>query len=201
MVETPSWRSDSFPFRRGVFQGDPISPIIFLMVFNPILQDLKLEEERIGFKVGDLHHVTLPYADDFCLITRDKRTHQNMIERINKNIISMGMKLKPSKCRSVSVSGGKASDIPFYIGDYRIPSIKDEEQKFLGKVLFFSGKQDDTLTLIHDTFMEGLERINKSLVRNEFKLWMYSNYLLPSKRFLLTVHSLTSTSLGSQTNL
>ena len=123
VVETPSWRSDSFPFRRGVFQGDPISPIIFLMVFNPILQDLKLEEERIGFKVGDLHHVTLPYADDFCLITRDKRTHQNMIERINKNIISMGMKLKPSKCRSVSVSGGKASDIPFYIGDYRIPSI------------------------------------------------------------------------------
>ena len=67
VVETPSWRSAPFPFRRGVFQGDPISPIIFLMVFNPILQDLKREEERIGFKIGDSHHVTLPYADDFCL--------------------------------------------------------------------------------------------------------------------------------------
>ena len=100
VVETAGWRSNPFPFRRGVFQGDPISPIIFLMVFNPILQDLKLEEERIGFKVGDSHPVILPYADDFCLLTTNLRTHQKMINRINSNITSMGIKLKPSKCTS-----------------------------------------------------------------------------------------------------
>ena len=33
------------------------------------------------------------------------------------------------------------------------------------------------------------------MVRNEYKLWMYINYLLPSKRFLLTVHTLTATHL------
>ena len=107
----------------------------------------------------------------------------------------MGMKLKPSKCRSFSVTGGKACDVPFYIGDYTIPSIKNEEQKFLGKILFFTGKQEETFSLIFNSFLEGLERINKSMVRNEFKLWIYSNYFLPSKRFLLTVHNLTTTSL------
>jgi hypothetical protein len=33
------------------------------------------------------------------------------------------------------------------------------------------------------------------MVRNEYKLWMYKEYLLPSKCFLLTVHNLTKTQL------
>ena len=107
----------------------------------------------------------------------------------------MEMKLKPSKCSGFSVCSGRASDISFHIGDNVIPSIRDEEQKFLGKLLFFSGKQEDTLSLIENTFKEGMERIQKSEVRSEYKLWIYVNYFLPSKRFLLTVHNLTSTSL------
>ena len=33
------------------------------------------------------------------------------------------------------------------------------------------------------------------MVRKEYKLWIYANYFLPSKRFLLTVHTLTQTQL------
>ena len=59
---------------------------------------------------------------------------------------------------------------------------------FLGKLLFFSGKSDDTLKLIYDTLKEALDRIEASFVRSEYKLWMLKHYLIPSKRFLLTVH-------------
>ena len=76
-------------------------------------------------------------------------------------------------------------------GDYRVPSIQNEEQKFLGRVLSFSGKSKDTLDLLKDTLKEGLERIDESLIRPEYKLWIFKNYLLPSKRFLLTIHTLT----------
>ena len=79
----------------------------------------------------------------------------------------MGIKLKPGQCLSFSVSGGKACDIPFFVGDFEIPSIKNEEQKFLGKILFFTGKQEKTLSLILSTLLEGFDRINKSMVRNE----------------------------------
>ena len=34
VVATKAWKSEPFKFMRGVFQGDPISPIIFLMVFS-----------------------------------------------------------------------------------------------------------------------------------------------------------------------
>ena len=139
--------------------------------------------------------ITLPYADDFCLITSDLRAQKKIIADINDSINSMGMKLKPSKCRSFSISSGKATDIPFHIGEHRIPSIKDEEQKFLGKLLFFSGKSDDTFKLIYDTLKEALDRIEASFVRSEYKLWMLKHYLIPSKRFLLTVHTLPQTHL------
>ena len=37
-VSTKSWSTSPFPITRRVFQGDTMSPIIFLMVFNPILK-------------------------------------------------------------------------------------------------------------------------------------------------------------------
>ena len=77
VVDTPNWRSNPFKFCRGVFQGDPVSPVIFLMAFNPVLLHLKLQEETIGYKLNNAHIVTLPYADDFCLITTHKSTHQS----------------------------------------------------------------------------------------------------------------------------
>ena len=140
VVETSSWRSQPFSFKRGVFQGDPLSPTIFLMVFNPVLQHLQSLEDKYGYKLHTENKtssfITLPYADDFCLITTNLRTHQNIINMINKNINSMGMKLKPVNCRSFSISGGMAKDVPSVIGDEKVPSITDEEQKFLGKLLF-----------------------------------------------------------------
>ena len=65
----------------------------------------------------------------------------------------------------------------------------------LGKLLFFSGKLEESFNMFKDTLKEALDNIEKSYVRNEYQLWIYSNYLLPSKRFLLTIHSLTDTLL------
>ena len=103
VVETKSWRSNPFSFKRGVVQGDPISPIIFPLVFNPILQDIQNQSHK-GYKLGDFSYVTLPYADDFCIISTHKTTHQHLINTIQSHISSMGMKLKPSKCRWFSLS-------------------------------------------------------------------------------------------------
>ena len=166
VVQTKEWRSSPFPFKRGVFQGDHISPIIFLMTFNPIIQSLQNQSQKFGYKLGDFSYVTLPYADDFCLISTHKTSHQNLINQIQSQVSSMGLKLKPSKCRSFSVSGGKPKDVPFYIEDYRIPSIKGEEQKFLGKLLFFKGKPEETFTMFKNIISEGIENIEKAEVKN-----------------------------------
>ena len=107
----------------------------------------------------------------------------------------MGMMLKPSKCRSFSLSRGASKVVDFFIGQSRVPSISEEEQKFLGRVIFYSGKSSDTFEYLREVLSTKLANIDKCLVRNEYKLWIYSKYFLPSIRFLLTVHDVTSTHL------
>ena len=133
-VQTNSFKSNILTFKRGVFQGDLLSRIIFLLVFNPVLQFLQ-ENSKFGYKIKeDEQFITLPYADDLCIITSDKTTQQRLMNKINEQIISMGMKIKPSKCRSFSLSSGKHSVIHFKFGGNSIPSISEEEKKFLGRV-------------------------------------------------------------------
>ena len=167
-----------------------MSPIIFILTFQPII-DFLMKQEKFGYCILDKSIITLPYADDFCLITTNMKTQQRLINQINLHIQSMGMELKPSKCRSFSIKSGKPTKIKFFIDQYSIPSIADEEQKFLGIVLFFTGKSSETYAYMKSNFEEKLNNIDGALIRNEFKMWIFQNYFLPAIRFLLTIHDIT----------
>ena len=143
----------------------------------------------------------MPYADDFLLMTTNLKTHQRIMNRINSQVESMGMRLKPSKCRTFSLKSGKPSQVVFQLDGTRIPTIFEEDQKYLGKLVFPMGKSEETFQLFHATFLEKLENIDSIKNRNEHKLWIYKNYFLPSQRFLLTVHEITSTDLKKLDNL
>ena len=103
------------------------------------------------------------------------------------------MALKPFKCRSFSLVKGKPTCVDFKIGENIVPSILNEEQKFLGKLQFFHGKSQDTFNHLKETFKQKLDNIENLMIRNEQKVWIYKYYFLPSVRFLLTVHDLTQT--------
>ena len=91
---------------------------------------------------------------------------------------------------------GSSKVVDFNIGQHRVPSISEEEQKFLGRVIFYSGKSSETLSYLKKIFSDKLENTEKTLIRPEYKLWIYVHYFLPSIRFLLTVHDVTSTNLA-----
>ena len=81
------------------------------------------------------------------------------------------------------------------ISEHIIPSIQDEEQKFLGKIILYSGKSCETIEYFKKIFSEKLNNINNMVIRDEYKMWIYKFYFLPSMRFLLTVHEITQTHL------
>ena len=57
----------------------------------------------------------------------------------------MGIKIKPTKCRSFSIKSGSPDIIHFDIEGFKVPSIAEQEQKFLGRVLFFPANQQNAL--------------------------------------------------------
>lgn len=194
IVKTKSWQSEIFSFRRGVFQGDPLSPVIFLLIFNPILQHLEANNKH-GYELGGKKVITLPFADDFCLLTRNKKKHQRLQDEVNAKIRSMGLKLKPAKCRSYSICGGKPTNVPFSINNEEIHSIQNEEQKYLGRKIFFDGKDNSVYQYVRKMISTKLENLESTLVRGSFKVNIYKRYLKPSLRYFLTVYDLNKTHL------
>ena len=196
-VKGPGWVSTPFPFRRGVFQGDPLSPIIFLIVFNPIIEYLKMKEDTYGYDLNGSRYITLPFADDFCLITSDKRRHQKIMTEINDITKTMNLTLKPVKCKSISICSGKSTDCTFSLGNVTLKSLKDNPEKFLGSNITFEGKSKNIHELVQVKLRSMTENITTCSIRDEFKLKVYTQYAMPSVRYMLTVHELTDTQLDS----
>ena len=38
IITSKNWQTEPIPFRRGIFQGDTLSPVIFLLAFNSLLK-------------------------------------------------------------------------------------------------------------------------------------------------------------------
>ena len=103
---------------KGVFQGDPLSPTIFIAVFNPLLEYL-ISENKHGYKLdSDNPVISTPFADDFNIITTNSRTHQRIILNVERFAKSMNLILEPTKCKSLSICSGSSKVINFKLSDH-----------------------------------------------------------------------------------
>ena len=107
----------------------------------------------------------------------------------------MNLTLKPSKCRSLSIVSGKYKDISYTLGDHNIDLVREKLEKYLGSLITHTFKSSDHFAFIEKKLKSMLDNISSSLVRNEYKLAVYTRYALPSLRYCLTVHDLTDTQL------
>ena len=206
IVCTKKWKSELFKFLKGVFQGDPFSGIIFLTVFNPLIEYLKTHKETHGYdlKLKDkpaTYVVTTPFADDFNVITRDNTQHQNLVSNVEQKLKTMGLVIKPQKCRSLSIQNGKTVNIQFQIHDnvgnpVKIASVIEKPLKFLGSEVTADNTPNAMFAFICSKLKEKLKNIGNSSLRAEYKLNIFSRYTLPSMRYYLSVHQLHKTHMN-----
>ena len=166
------------------------------MCFNHIIEDLKRFEQDDGYNLEGMSFITLPFADDFNLITRDIRKHKRLMVHLNNLTRSMGLKLKPRKCRSLTIRAGKSEEVVFSLGDDEIGSIlHDKYHKFLGGFYTFHFSAASVATVIKERVSDQLKHLDSTLIRNEYKVRIYADYLLGACRFVLSVHDLTKTQI------
>ena len=212
-----SWESEVFEFLKGLFQGDPYSGTIFLIVFNPLMEYIKKHKDKQGYtiKVEDENEdeepeepnetsvITTPFADDFNLISRNKKLHQKLITDIASKAKTMGLEFKSSKCRSLSIQNGQSTDVTFVMqasltSDMitHIQSVHKKPHKFLGSTVTYTSNPQDYSIELKAKLKTKLENIESSKVRGEHKLAIYERYALPSMRYHLSIHDLHETHLN-----
>ena len=54
-ISTKDWKTHLFPISKCVFQGDTLSPLLFLIAFNPIIQSVVIHPSR-GFSLKLPNH-------------------------------------------------------------------------------------------------------------------------------------------------
>lgn len=87
--------------QRGVKQGDPLSPLIFNAILEPLL--LKLESQS-GYRVtGDTHISSLAFADDLVLLSDNVQQAARQLLDVEAYLSGLGMNLSASKCATFHI--------------------------------------------------------------------------------------------------
>ena len=169
-------------FRRGVKQGDPLSPIIFNLVLDELIESMCQSGE--GIEVGDGRKVpTIAYADDLLLISDTAKSAQRMLKAAISFFEARGMALNIAKCAATTVNVNRSSKSMytvarniFHVGGVAIQQLAPSQQfKYLGKKYNTMGTSKD---FIQDLDVH-LGRVAKSALKSHQKLNVIRTYLLP----------------------
>ena len=96
-------------FRRGIFQGDSLSPLLFVMSMIPL--NLSLRKIKVGYKFNsnkeEINH--LMFMDDIKLVAKDERGLDSLIQTVRVISTDIGMKFGLEKCAMLVMKKGKVS--------------------------------------------------------------------------------------------
>ena len=114
--------------RRGIFQGDSFSPLIFCLAMAPLSGILK--RAKIGVKIDTQTISHLKYIDDLKIYTKNKSELKRSIDLIETFSKDIKMNLGIDKCGIVNVIRGKMDNDKF---DSEIPTLPESDSyKYLG---------------------------------------------------------------------
>lgn len=97
-------KGDKISIERGVRQGDPLSPKLFIAVLEDIFQNISWSKQ--GIWITDKHLSHLRFADDIVIFAKSALELQQMIQNLSKESNKVGLQLNTSKTK-VMTNGPK----------------------------------------------------------------------------------------------
>ena len=88
--------SENFQIKRGVRQGDPISPKLFSTAIETIFQTVDLDK---GINIDGETLTNLRFADDIALTTNNMTEMEEQLNRLNKKSKNIGLKMHKGKTK------------------------------------------------------------------------------------------------------
>ena len=89
--------SEKIPIRKGVRQGDTISPKLFTATLEDIFRSLEWDSK--GININGEHLNNLRFADDIVLFSDSGEDLQKMMEELNTESLKVGLKMNRKKTK------------------------------------------------------------------------------------------------------
>ena len=101
-VRTGHVTADWFQIRKGVCQGCILSPCLFNLYAEYIMQNAELDEARAGIKIAGRNN--LRYADETSLMAESKEELKSLLMKVKEENEKVGLKLNIQKTKIVTSS-------------------------------------------------------------------------------------------------
>ena len=196
--------SEFFPITRGVRQGDPLSPYLFLLCVEPLADAIKNSSSVMGIKVGKEEIVIGQYADDtFFLLDGSENSLLCCLELLELFGECSGLKLNAEKTKAVWLGDVKEISEGL-LSVKKIGWVMDGYFTLLGIDFFLDSKKtvnnnyDKILQKIHNTLQPwyfrwlsllGKIQVIKSLIVPKL-VHLFTALPVPSDAFLKNLDSI-----------
>ena len=131
-------------FQRGLPQGAPESPAIFVAVSDYVLGKLDdgWRNRNIGWNMDNIHLTSIAYADDICLLASSKKDLELMVKECIDGFLAAGLETGLDKAFWTSSTHSPITNLK--IGEHAIPWT--EKITFVGAKIHLCGNSESALT-------------------------------------------------------
>lgn len=179
-LELGNGESAEIRIGRGVFQGDPLSPIIFNYIIDKALEKL---DKDFGYPCGTDRITCMAFADDVTITGDSIAGTQLNVNMLVNELAKSGLHVNSAKCHSLSIITDRHRKVPimettdrFTINGEVIKSITPSTKwKYLG-IHFTGDKIDKQLPDISSK----LERVKNALLKPQVKIELISKVIIPA---------------------
>ena len=173
---------------RGVRQGDPLSPLLFVSVMDEVLQNSK---EDLGVEVNGRHVSHLLYADDLVIFAESEGRLQERLTALESALARAGMRINVNKSMGLTlVKDGKHKCLillekGYAMGTETLPPLKvGDEVTYLGLKFTWKGRVAPKSTRKLDNF---LRQISEAPLKPRQRLLLLGSYAIPKLLHELTL--------------
>uniref|UniRef100_A0A8C7YCS3 ribonuclease H n=1 Tax=Oryzias sinensis TaxID=183150 RepID=A0A8C7YCS3_9TELE len=164
---------------RGVRQGDPLSPLLFIMSLDEALNSI----ETVGFNTpsGQIKHIA--YADDLLIFCNNSIELQSSLNSLTQSLRSSGLCINPDKSRSLCIRSSSKPSMTILesksvsVSGMDLPPIDvDDQFQYLGIGFDWKGKVSaDSKTQL----IRMLEEVTRAPLKPQQRVSILRNFLIP----------------------
>ena len=169
----PSWKTiltagkeelGEVTIQRGIFQGDCLSPLLFVICLLPMSMVLRKCKAGYQLERGKMKVNHLLFIDDLKLFAKDENEIDSLVTTVNVFSEDIGMMFGVQKCGVVVMKRGKvvSSDGIQLPNGETIKSVGEEGYKYLGMLEIDEIMNQTMKELVQKEYLRRLKKILKS---------------------------------------
>lgn len=135
-IRYQSFKSDFFSSHIGLKQGDPSSPLLFMLFINDIIQNVNSDFDNI-FTIDELQIFMLLYADDAVVFARSPEVLQCILNDIESYCTTWGLSKNALTRKAMIFEKRRQTSFDFYLNNTKLHTVTS--LKYLGNRFFENG--------------------------------------------------------------